>query len=83
MKDNRVPQHLVRKTLPPAIQGPRPAQTPLAADSLATEADVCEYIADVSLQLRQLSQSVDHKFLTYLLEMVFEEAFTTTQKHRK
>jgi hypothetical protein len=83
MKASKVAQQLIRKNPPPIAPQDRLSRVPFATDEPATEAEVCEYIADVSLQLRQLSQSVDHKFLTYLLEMVFEEAFTTTQKHRK
>jgi hypothetical protein len=83
MKVNKVTQQLLRKFPPPDVTLGRAAEGSTAADTPATELEVCEYIADVSLQLRQLSQSVNHKFLTYLLEMVFEEAFTTTQKHRK
>jgi len=83
MKASKVPQQLLRKNTPPVAPQDRSSQVPFGADEPATVAEVCEYIADVSLQLRQLSQSVDHKFLTYLLEMVFEEAFTTTQKHRR
>jgi hypothetical protein len=78
MMTHQVPR---RNASGPSPRLPPPASE--AGENPATQAEVCEYIADVSLQLRQMSQAVDLRFLTYLLEMVFEEAFTTSQKLRK
>ncbi|MFO1090117.1 MAG: hypothetical protein U1E46_11140 [Hyphomicrobiales bacterium] len=63
----------------PARRSDPHLRTELPLDKL----EVAEYIADVSLQLRHMAQAVDLKFLTYLLEMVFEESFTTTKNLRK
>jgi hypothetical protein len=83
MKASKTTQQVSRRIVPPIALGGQSAGDSPGDGSHATEVEVCEYIADVSLQLRHLAQSVDHKFLAYLLEMVFEEAFTTTQKRRK
>lgn len=83
MKASKTTQQVSRRIAPPIALGAKSAGDSFGDRTHATEIEVCEYIADVALQMRHLAQSVDHKFLTYLLEMVFEEAFTTTQKHRK
>ena len=46
-------------------------------------AQLCEYVADISLELSQLARAADLRFLSYLLEMVFEESFTMSQKLRE
>jgi hypothetical protein len=41
-----------------------------------------EYVADMALELSQLTRAAKLDFLSHLLEMVFVEAFTLTQKSR-
>jgi hypothetical protein len=41
-----------------------------------------EYVADMALELSQLTRAAELDFLSHLLEMVFVEAFTLTQKTR-
>ncbi|HEX2430945.1 MAG TPA: hypothetical protein VHK03_09315 [Aestuariivirgaceae bacterium] len=41
-----------------------------------------EYVADMALELSQLTKAAELDFLSHLLEMVFVEAFTLTQKTR-
>jgi hypothetical protein len=41
-----------------------------------------EYVADIALELSQLTKAAELDFLSHLLEMVFVEAFTLTQKTR-
>lgn len=83
MKASKSLQQISGRTALPIALGGQSAGDSFGDRTHASEIEVSEYIADVSLQLRHLAQSVDHKFLVYLLEMVFEEAFTTTQKLRK
>jgi hypothetical protein len=42
-----------------------------------------EYVADMALELSQLTKAAELDFLSHLLEMVFVEAFSLTQKARK
>ena len=42
-----------------------------------------EYVADMALELSQLTKAAELDFLSHLLEMVFVEAFTLTQKTRE
>jgi len=41
-----------------------------------------EYVADMALELSQLTKAAELEFLSHLLEMVFVEAFTLTQNKR-
>ncbi len=41
----------------------------------ATRRELVMYIADVTLQMRNLAREADLSFLAYLLEMAFQEAF--------
>jgi hypothetical protein len=45
----------------------------LAAPSLE-RSEVCQYVADMALELRTLCKQNDAKYLSYLLEIVFIEA---------
>jgi hypothetical protein len=45
-------------------------------------AHLSEYVADIALELSQLTKAAELDFLSHLLEMVFVEAFTLTQKMR-
>ena len=38
--------------------------------------EAAAYIAEVALQLRNIAKKANMKFLTYLLEMVFQEAYS-------
>ncbi len=42
---------------------------------VVTRNETITYVADMSLELRNLTKSAQLPFLTYLLEMVFQEAF--------
>ena len=42
-----------------------------------------EYVADIALELSQLTKAAELDFLSHLLEMVFVEAFTLAQKLRE
>jgi hypothetical protein len=44
---------------------------------------LCEYVADIALELSQLTKAAELEFLSHLLEMVFVEAFTLSQKMRE
>lgn len=44
---------------------------------------LCEYVADMALELSQLTKAAELEFLSHLLEMVFVEAFTLSQKMRE
>jgi hypothetical protein len=46
-------------------------------------AHLSEYVADIALELSQLTKAAELDFLSHLLEMVFVEAFTLTQKMRE
>jgi hypothetical protein len=46
-------------------------------------AHLCEYVADIALELSQLTKAAELEFLSHLLEMVFVEAFTLSQKMRE
>ncbi len=46
------------------------------------QSETATYIADVTLQLRNLAKKADLKFLVYLLEMSFQEAFSRAQKEK-
>jgi hypothetical protein len=46
-------------------------------------AHLCEYVADMALELSQLTKAAELEFLSHLLEMVFVEAFTLSQKMRE
>ena len=55
-----------------AAEAPVTGAEPVMPSSL----DIAQYECDVLLQLRDLARRADLKFLAYLLEMAFEEAFT-------
>jgi hypothetical protein len=38
--------------------------------------DIAKYVADMALELRYMAAKANRKFLVYLLEMVFYEAFS-------
>jgi hypothetical protein len=42
--------------------------------------DVIKYIADMALELRYMAAKTNRKFLVYLLEMVFYEAFSLANR---
>ncbi len=42
---------------------------------------IATYIADVSLEMRNLARKANLSFLAYLLEMTFQEAFDISQNH--
>jgi hypothetical protein len=42
--------------------------------------DVIKYIADMALELRYMASKTNRKFLVYLLEMVFYEAFSLANR---
>jgi hypothetical protein len=44
--------------------------------------NLSEYVADMALELSQLTKAAELDFLSHLLEMVFVEAFTLTQNKR-
>ena len=44
--------------------------------------EVAAYIADVSLEMRNMAKRANLAFLAYLLEMVFQEAFDLSQRGR-
>jgi hypothetical protein len=44
------------------------------------DADVVHYIADMALELRYMAAKANRKFLVYLLEMVFYEAFSLANR---
>jgi hypothetical protein len=46
-------------------------------------AHLTEYVADIALELSQLTKAARLDFLSHLLEMVFVEAFTLSQKMRE
>lgn len=46
-------------------------------------AHLSEYVADIALELSQLTKKAELEFLSHLLEMVFVEAFTLSQKMRE
>jgi hypothetical protein len=46
-------------------------------------AHLSEYVADIALELSQLTKAARLDFLSHLLEMVFVEAFTLSQKMRE
>ena len=46
-------------------------------------AHLSEYVADIALELSQLTKTAELEFLSHLLEMVFVEAFTLSQKMRE
>jgi hypothetical protein len=46
-------------------------------------AHLSEYVADIALELSQLTKAAKLEFLSHLLEMVFVEAFTLSQKMRE
>ena len=56
--------------------------TPENTKQELTRQETAAYIADVALQLRNLARQADMKFLTYLLEMVFQEAFSESGEKR-
>lgn len=45
--------------------------------------EVCEYIKDLSLELRVLAQDAKFDFLAHLLEMVFLECLHLSEKSKK
>jgi len=47
-----------------------------------TSNHLSEYVADMALELSQLTKAAELEFLSHLLEMVFVEAFTLTQNKR-
>jgi hypothetical protein len=44
------------------------------------DGDVVRYIADMALELRSMAAKANRKFLAYLLEMVFYEAFSLANR---
>lgn len=44
--------------------------------------DVCQYVADMALELRSLCKEHDAKYLAYLLEIVFIEANEEVNRQR-
>jgi hypothetical protein len=60
----------IQQSLPP--QGQR-----LYSD---TDADIIKYIADMAIELRSMAAKSNRKFLVYLLEMVFYEAFSLANR---
>ena len=63
-----------------AQSGPAPADR---AEREAVPADArqaAHYIADMVLELRNLSNRANQKFLSYLLEMAYYEAFTIANR---
>lgn len=44
--------------------------------------DVCQYVADMALELRSLCQEYDVKYLAYLLEILFIEANEEVNRQR-
>ncbi len=55
---------------------PRPA-------SAGDPREVAVYIADVSLEMRNMARRANMAFLAYLLEMVFQEAFDLSRPRGK
>jgi hypothetical protein len=50
-------------------------ETLKAAEVFATKGELALYIADITLQMRNLAKEAKLSFLAYLLEMAFQEAF--------
>ena len=46
----------------------------------SSDEELATYIADMTLQLRNLAHKADMSFLAYLLEMSFQEAFELSQQ---
>jgi hypothetical protein len=44
------------------------------------DGDIVKYIADMALELRYMASKANRKFLVYLLEMVFYEAFSLANR---
>ena len=42
--------------------------------------EAAAYIADMTLQMRNMARDADLQFLNYLLEMAFQEAFMQSEK---
>jgi hypothetical protein len=60
-----------------------PAQPLKSRDQVAgrdPDDDVVKYIADMALELRYMAARANRKFLVYLLEMVFYEAFSLANR---
>ncbi len=72
MKDNTGHLHKANAALTAeSLQDTPPA-------SASTE-ETAAYIADVTLQMRNIANRANMKFLAYLLEMSFQEAFDLAQ----
>jgi hypothetical protein len=57
----------------------QPARSARASEQIASpdpDIDIVRYIADMAVELRFLAARSNRKFLVYLLEMVFYEAFS-------
>ncbi len=54
---------------------------PAQPEGIATDArQTAHYIADMVLELRNLSNRSDQRFLSYLLELAYYEAFTIANR---
>ena len=49
-------------------------------EGIESPRQVATYIADVSLELRNIARGAGFEFLSYLLEMTFQEAFDLSQQ---
>lgn len=67
-----LPQDLAERD---GSSGPQASESP-SANAL----DIAQYECDVLLQLRDLARRAELKFLAYLLEMAFEEAFSQANR---
>jgi len=59
------------------------ADDPASLPASASPEETAAYIADVTLQMRNLANRSGMKFLSYLLEMSFQEAFDISQGAHK
>lgn len=64
-----------------SVAGKRLDQSPEGDDLTAHQ--TAAYIADMTLELRNQAHRAGLHFLTYLLEMAFEEAFERSRKNGK
>jgi len=58
-------------------------QNAIQPGGIESPGQVATYIADVSLELRNMAKGSGFEFLAYLLEMTFQEAFDLSQQQQK
>jgi hypothetical protein len=62
------------------IQPAQPLKGRDQAPAPDDDEDIVRYIADMALELRYMAARANRKFLVYLLEMVFYEAFSLANR---